>query len=273
MALPIKKIYVDTRFKTKHSVSNSNFKIELNQSLLFPENSVFYIDDICIPHSWTTVEQNLNDKLYFRVIGQSITPTDHIITLNSQLYTGTTLAQEISTKLTALSYSPTVVYNPQKHQISISITAYSFKFLTESELKNPSIGWTGTSYDKNNLQSSNEILKNTGNVSTTHNSASPYLSYIDLQPIRNIYIHSSMGNFNTLGANGETSIVKKVLVSYNFNEMIIDQVLTYNDFGNCSGQTLRTIRFDLKDVMGNYIPMHGSNLSLSIVFSKQNAGM
>ena len=68
MALPIKKIYVDTRFKTKDSVSNSNFKIELGQSLQFPENTVFYIDDICIPHSWSTIEQGLNDKLYFRVI-------------------------------------------------------------------------------------------------------------------------------------------------------------------------------------------------------------
>ena len=271
MTLPIKKIYIDTRFKTNDSVSNSNFKIDLGQSLLFPENSVFYIDDICIPHSWTTVEA-FNNKLDFRVIGQSINPTDHIITLSSQLYTGTTLATEIKDKLTVLGYTPNVIYFPQKHQISISISAYSFKFLTDSELKNPNPTWTGVAYDSNNLQSANEIIKNTDNISTTYNNASPYLAYIDLQPIRNIYIHSSLGNFNTLTCNGQTSVVKKVPVSSNFNEMIIDQVMSSNDFGDCSNQTLRTISFQLKDVANNYIPMR-SNLSFSIVFSRMSAGM
>ena len=64
MSLPVKKIYIDSRFKTNDSVSSSNFKIDLKQTLLFPPNSVFYIDDISIPHSWYTVEENVNDKLY-----------------------------------------------------------------------------------------------------------------------------------------------------------------------------------------------------------------
>ena len=145
--------------------------------------------------------------------------------------------------------------------------------MTDSKLENPSTAWNGIDYDRNNLQSANEILKNAGNIFETYNNASPYLSNIDLQPIRNIYIHSSMGNYNTLGANGETSIVKKVPVSSNFNEMIIDQIMTGNDFGDCAGQTLRTISFQLKDVLGNYTPIHGSNLSFSIVFSRKNSGM
>ena len=51
MALPIKKLYIDTKYKSRDSVSNSNFKINLPQSLTFPDNSVFYIDDVSIPHS------------------------------------------------------------------------------------------------------------------------------------------------------------------------------------------------------------------------------
>ena len=52
MALPIKKLYIDTKYKSRDSVSNSNFKINLPQSLTFAENTVFYIDDVSIPHSW-----------------------------------------------------------------------------------------------------------------------------------------------------------------------------------------------------------------------------
>ena len=32
MSLPIKKMYIDTKYKTKDSLSNSHFKIELPQT-------------------------------------------------------------------------------------------------------------------------------------------------------------------------------------------------------------------------------------------------
>ncbi len=41
MSLPIKKIYIDTKYKTKDSVSNSHFKIELPQTRLMSDNTVF----------------------------------------------------------------------------------------------------------------------------------------------------------------------------------------------------------------------------------------
>ena len=61
MTLPIKKIYIDTKFKTHNIISNSNFSVELPMSLTFPENSVFYIDDVSIPHSWHVIEAGVND--------------------------------------------------------------------------------------------------------------------------------------------------------------------------------------------------------------------
>ena len=111
--------------------------------------------------------------------------------MTSQLYTGTTQKTDLVSKLTALRYSPSIAYDPNTHKIDISISSYSFKFLTDHELKtidnlDPAFHWQGTAYDK--IQSANEILKNTGTVSSTHNNASPFESYIDLQPCRNIYI-------------------------------------------------------------------------------------
>ena len=63
--LPIKKIYIDTRFKSSDSRSDSDFKIDLPTTLLMPEDTGFYIDDVCIPHTWYTVETGRNDKLHF----------------------------------------------------------------------------------------------------------------------------------------------------------------------------------------------------------------
>ena len=84
-------------------------------------------------------------------------PTDRSITLTSQLYTGTTLAAKRPDKLTALNYIPSVISNASKHRISISLTAYEFKSLTDAEYQSPA--WTETAYDSNSLQSANKMVK------------------------------------------------------------------------------------------------------------------
>ena len=43
--LPIKKLYIDSRFKSPDSVSDSDFYIDLPETLLMPEAPVF---------TWTT---------------------------------------------------------------------------------------------------------------------------------------------------------------------------------------------------------------------------
>ena len=106
MALPIKKIYIDTKYKARDSVSNSNFKIDLPQTLMFGDNSVFYIDDVSIPHSWYTIEENINDKLYLQV-----SPTSpnidgdgiayKIVTIDPGIYNGSEIAIELQTKMEA----------------------------------------------------------------------------------------------------------------------------------------------------------------------------
>ena len=96
--LPIKKIYIDSKFRRKDSVSSSNFKIDLPYTLKLGENTVFYVDDVCVPHTWHTVEQNINDKLYLRLTLNNV-HTDYLFTLRSQTYNGSQLASEIDTQI------------------------------------------------------------------------------------------------------------------------------------------------------------------------------
>jgi hypothetical protein len=65
-SIKFKKIYFDTKYKTPDSKSTSDFKVELPETLFFENNSVFYIDDIAIPHSWYSIE-DFNNKLYISV--------------------------------------------------------------------------------------------------------------------------------------------------------------------------------------------------------------
>ena len=70
--LPVKHIYIDSKFKTKDSVSSTHFKYDLPESFLMNDNTGYYVCDVAIPHSWYTIEPGINDKfsippkLFFR---------------------------------------------------------------------------------------------------------------------------------------------------------------------------------------------------------------
>ena len=65
--LEYRKIFVDSRFRTSDSVSSSNFRVELPVTFVTPENSIYYVTDVCIPNTWSTVEDNYNDALYLAI--------------------------------------------------------------------------------------------------------------------------------------------------------------------------------------------------------------
>ena len=54
----IKKAYVDSRFRTRDSNPDSDFKFELKEALDLLDNTVRYIDDISAPHTWRTIESH-----------------------------------------------------------------------------------------------------------------------------------------------------------------------------------------------------------------------
>ena len=76
----VKKVYVDSRFRTNDSDSNSDFKFELNEALDLAENTVCYVDDISIPHTWRTIE-SYNNKFYI-ILRTTVTNTGGSATYN-----------------------------------------------------------------------------------------------------------------------------------------------------------------------------------------------
>ena len=271
--LPIKKIYIDSKFKRHDSVSNSNFKIELPYTLKMGDNTVFYVDDVCVPHTWHTVEEGVNDKIYIRTILNGAN-TDYLLALTAQNYNGVQLRAELETQIQTLMFLgsalvPTVLFNSQTNEISLSIAGHNCKILTDTELKTIT-NWGGTSYDINSLDSVNELFTNTAKVSTIGTPSSPVKFYLNLQPVRNIYMRSpNISSFSTIGCNGESSIIKKIPVSSNFGDMIFNNITSANDFLDCSKQTWKTLEFHLLDVNSKYINLHGSNVSFSLILDKQ----
>ncbi len=258
--LPIKKLYIDSRFKSGDSVSDSNFKIDLPQNLVMPAGTGFYIDDISIPVSWYVVDEGRNNHLYYRVNGgvaYALIPPGN--------YSLVTLNEAIVEQMNA-GFPGYFTSQPSVRENKIGIkgnTTATFEILTDSQLA--SAGFTTTTPN-----SINSVLRNfTPQVIDTNSNFTWGSGYVDLMPIRNLYIVSSgLGSFNTMSVSGERSIVKKVPVNANYGEMIYDQSLVGIDYLDCSHQTLSRLSFQLKDVFGNIVNLHEQHWSFSIVFSR-----
>ena len=67
---------------------------------------------------------------------------------------------------------------------------------------------------------------------------------------------------------GDNNIMKKVPITVNYGYMNVDQVTVPNDFLDCSKQCLQTLEFHLKTSKGKYVPLHGSNVSFSVIFNR-----
>ena len=279
--LPVKKIYVDSKYKTADSVSDSNFKFQLPQTCYMPDDTKFYISDVCIPHTWNTIN-DFNSKLYLRIFYTAGSNPglreDYILDLTQKSYIGTTFATMLKSKIQEKLPSITTIqctFDSTTNKLSLTINAdILFQFLTDKELIQDTIGannfaWNGDAYDKNDLKSANNIISNTQNSSIAHDNTHPFNNHLNLQPIRNLYLHSpNLGSFQTLGARGEQTIIKKIPVSSNQGEMIFSD---YNpgsaDMLDCSKQTLRQIEFRLTNVDGIEVPLNSCHCSFSIAFN------
>ena len=297
----VKKVYVDSRFRNTDSASNSDFKYELKEALELPDNTVCYVDDISIPHTWRTIESH-NNKLYiiFKIAYLAGGGTEYtmeynydgyILIIPEGNYSGITLASTIQELLnnvnTTLLFE--VKYNVARGTITIQATSEGiasnnefiiptdFGIMTWQQI-NEGTQWKNregvvqTLDDLNNLQSINNVLRNIDNEFVPVTSQSEFFrtwetGFLDLLSIHNIYMHCpNLGHFNSIGCRGENSIIKKIPVSSSFGYLILDSVVSPHDKLDVSRQTVRTIHISLRDVYGTVINLHGASVSFSLVF-------
>ena len=59
-----RRIVIDSRFRTSDSPSNSDFYVELPYNVTVEKGSLAYIDAVSMSHSWPTVQEGVNDRIY-----------------------------------------------------------------------------------------------------------------------------------------------------------------------------------------------------------------
>jgi hypothetical protein len=272
--LPIRKIYIDSRYKTSNSASDSDFNYQLSKSTFFPANSMFCIDEINVPYAWNTIELSINDQLY--LVWQ---PTDQsplvytVLTLTSNRYTGTALAAEIASEIniavSSVSNVWSAVYNTSSNTITLSSSAAAFfRILSDAELANlPSTAFPNMS--PYNFKSCNDIIQIFPNTASGRTGVPITTGFLNLLNYQDLYITSaSLGNFDVMGVRGESSVIRKICVDSQWGYSIIDKLNGAIDWLDCSKQSLDTLDFQFRDVRGNIIPLHGAHLSFTIRFTQ-----
>ena len=130
------------------------------------------------------------------------------------------------------------------------------------------------------LQSANPII---GNFTRSYNSvvdidasnkakSAVYVDvisgFLNLLRYSHLYIASEdLSSFNTIGINGECSILKKIPVTVTFGSIVVDQTYLQTDCTDVTGKTLRQIRFRLIDSDGKLVNLNGADWSMSLLFN------
>ena len=256
----IKKVYIDSRYKTNDSVSNSDFKFELKEQIEVPDNTVCYIDDISIPHSWYSVEE-YNNRLYIQYQNLSIERGHDFIVavMPPGNYTGITFASTLQAELQKKIPSMTCVYNPSRGNITFKadhtfrvlndnhfiVGYYSMVFFEYADEAWKYVDGTPVTVVANNLMSLNEVIRNTA---LQPNGFTEFeTGFLDLLNTHNIYLHCpNLGHYNCIGVRGENSIIKKIPVSSSFGYLILDSVVAPHDKIDVSRQSIKTLQFTIK---------------------------
>ena len=112
-----------------------------------------------------------------------------------------------------------------------------YEILTDAQLK--SLKVINAIKKSEPFNSINNVLRNY--TSKLNLRGNDYISgYINLNPIRNLYLSSSnLGNFNTISISGDSTIIKKIPVNANYNELLFNSVVLGSDYMDRSRQTIR----------------------------------
>ena len=274
--LKFKKVYIDGWYKV--SGTSSNFTIDLPETVQLEENMPCQIHEVSIPHSWYSINENNNNFYVLKGILPPETPSG--ITYRKLIipvgnYTATELATQLQTSLNTLdsgsrtnSFSVSYLSGLNKIQIQSNYSEVIYTVLTDADVLADNGERFVETVDPNNLKSINKVL----GVYTTSGDAStntvPYITgFIDLTPIKNIYLHcNEISNFNQLTVAGNSSIVKKVPVNVPSLGIINDNELSAEDYVNVSGKMLRRMNWRLTDHLNQVIDLNNVDISFTITF-------
>ena len=161
-------------------------------------------------------------------------------------------------------FSVSYDFDSNKITVSLNYVDFSFRMLTDYEMEFDTQRWTGNYYDKKNLTSMNQVLRN---YTLSLNSSTWESGHLTLLALRNIYLScSKLSDARQLESTGIYNIIKKIPINAPFGSVSYDNEIINNGYINVSNRVLRTLRFKLVNSYGNVVHLNNVNCSCSLTF-------
>jgi hypothetical protein len=277
-----RRIVIDSRYRTADSSSNADFYVELPYMVNVPAGSLAYIDNISLSHSWPTIQENVNDKLYVQEWpnGMASGTLDRVVQLAPGSYNAQTLQVEVQTKLNSGSNITTGTYVVSLSDGVFTIGHTSPKaqgrtYIYSKEWTDEPATYLKTIHIPYPGASANEMIGYHTNTNLSdqyiHSTQSIKMTYVDLQRHKSVYIHApGLGESSMMTLQGATDVIRRVLLGGATQGDVVTDVLQtgLHSISFTSDEQLKRMRFQVKGYNGHFIAMGNHEIVFELVIQR-----
>ena len=281
----ITSLYVDSRFRS--TGTGSDFVIELPENLACASNTVAHVAAVSFPVTFWTVEAGVRDRLAIQLSA----PDQNIristfATLQPGQYDGFSFQTALKDALdeVLLGYALPkwdVLYVPAENRLVIQwgdekAPRRFWRFISERQLREQTVTWTGAAYDPFNLHLIDSIISLEDYPEEIVLDGTYVTGYFDSSAgISVAYLHSTLASFRSVGPQKSArNVIARVPIEAGHGSTAhwVDMGHTYafTPVYNCS---LARLSFSLCDAAGRPLDLHGGDVSLHIRFHDSPNGI
>ncbi len=279
--LYVRRLYIDSRFRS--TGTTDDFEVQLQEGVNLPAGCHATMSEYTGVISWETISPS-NDALYLAESGTIM--SYRIVHLPNGAHDSETLRAAMQDALNVGKPAGIGTYSVIRTSsagasstASLGSAAYRFYTLSLSsgtfsvvpdtllESKPWRASWLvggGPAYDVSSIKSCSELFRFTDGVEFKSSHVS---SFVDLRSKHSIFVHSSLGNSDSLGPTGLRSILGKVPVDGAYGSIIHYQHSASSyDLTSVGPTFMQRIRFYLRDAHNNRVNLNGGHWSATILF-------
>ena len=269
------RIYVDSRDREVGGTA-SEFDYMLSNNIVVPEESIAVLDSVLLPHSWYSVEKNLNDLLYIR---ETLADQDvyRVVSVEQGYYDADSLATAVATAISTgrLVSSPyTGNFNQVMGRIELAnvFTGGGALYIaTEEALQTLDLSpWPGTSR-RQLMGCFRQLGISKGPVVSFTSGSLPMPQVPNLQNHNQVFIKGNLGIPGLVqGPRGGQDILRRVVVTAPQLALNYDAAGTHYDNIRVAPGTISCLHFKLCAYDGSLLQLQGAEWSFSIVIYPQD---
>jgi len=296
----VKKIYVDSRFAEGNG---SQFTLELPETVNCSQDAVAWITDVSFPIAWHTIDIH-NDRVYLLEKTSDPIPHARIVKIPIKNYTlGSDLVAQVKLALNTSGVGAAFKHVSGTYDVTFSQSTFAltvtlagggtFVVLSFDQLRDlyfwsswryyavqsplPEVQYAmdeSFMYQRVNPKTANGVLR----ISIAEGGAplefgtTQIGGSMDLRPVHTIYLTSeTFSNYKVIGPNGGLrSTIRRIPITEPAQGLQhYDHSGHGEDYINCEGLSLKTLRFALRDSFGNIVSLNGNHCNFSILFGER----